>query len=86
MPLPEPSKPGINMNIPRKHTLNREEAVTNDAKGTIDAVDVDIADVDGNNQLDAEELEIVLLSLDPSKEVQPEWPLEFWWGALRSFV
>merc|ERR1719161_1608757 len=30
MALPEPSKPGINMGIPRTHTLNPEEAVTND--------------------------------------------------------
>jgi hypothetical protein len=38
----------------------------------------DTADVDGNNELDEKELEIVLLSLDPSHEVKPEDVRRLW--------
>ena len=30
--------------------------------------------------------ELAVFRLVPSTEVQPEWPLDFWWGALRAFV
>ena len=42
----------------------------------------DVADVDGNDQLEAEELEIVLLALDPSSQVT-EADAQFVWAVLN---